>query len=346
VKLDTLAKDSEKKISEMRDLLIQTVDSLKGVEILVVGDVMIDRYLWGSVERISPEAPVPVVELQKTEDRLGGAGNLAMNLVQLGAKVSLCGYVGDDEEGEIALKLLEENSVKHSGVLINKKRPTTLKSRVIARSQQIVRLDREKIGVVEPELREGFSAVVNSHIENVKAVVLSDYGKGVISHELMNSLMLAQTSGKLGLSSRPLLIDPHPQNYSLYRKMSFVKPNRREAELASGIKIDSYENAYIAAKMLSERWNSDMVMISLSEDGIILYGPGDQYLTAPSHALQVFDVSGAGDTVVGTFTACLAAGASPEVSARIANVAAGIVVGKVGVATVTPEELKTAFVNW
>lgn len=323
--------------------LHEALEAIKGVPVLVVGDLILDRYIWGKVERISPEAPVPVVEVTRDEDRLGGAGNVVRNLTQLGAAVAVCGFVGDDDEGGTVLSLLGREGLSRDGILIDRGRPTILKTRVIAYSQQIVRIDREKKGHRELPLREGFAAVVEAHLEESKAVILSDYGKGTISKELCSRLTRCYESGALGLSTRPLIVDPHPQNYGIYPRMTMAKPNRKEAEAAVGFPITDNDAAFRAARLLKERWQSELMMVTLGEGGLAIVGPREEDATLlPTHAVEVFDVSGAGDTVTAVFTAAVAAGASPGLAGELANIAAGVVVSEVGTVAISKETLTDA----
>jgi rfaE bifunctional protein kinase chain/domain len=321
--------------------LLDAVERLSKVNVLVVGDLILDRYVWGRVERISPEAPVPIVDVTRIEDRLGGAGNVVRNLRQLGVAVSVCGFVGDDQDGSTLLSLLAQEGLSRDGVLIDRSRPTTLKTRVIAHAQQVVRIDREKKGLRELPLREGFAAVVDAHIDECDALVVSDYGKGTISNEVMQRIARAYETGRLGIRSRPVVVDPHPANYENYRCITIAKPNRKEAEIATGVQIVDTESAFLAARRLKDRWEAEMMMVTLGEDGLVIVGPGpDDALSLPTRAVEVFDVSGAGDTVTAVFAAAMASGSSPSVSGELANIAAGIVVSEIGTFAITAEQLK------
>jgi len=320
---------------------MSTLEKIKGLPVLVVGDVILDRYVWGKVDRISPEAPVPVVDVKTMEDRLGGAGNVARNLRNIGAAVSLCGFVGDDDEGQIVFRLLEQDGISREGMMIDRTRPTCLKTRVIAHSQQVVRIDRESRAAVANSLREGFAAVVDAQIDQSKALILSDYGKGAVSPSLMQRLSAAADGKRLGLGIRPLVVDPHPTNYSLYSHLSIAKPNRKEAEAGAGIKIVDRATALQAGRILCDRWDSDMVMITLGEDGLVIVPRGgDTGTFLETVAREVYDVSGAGDTVTALFTAAMSVGASVETAGDLANIAAGVVVSEIGTAPISLERLK------
>ena len=321
--------------------LLATLDRIVSTPILVVGDLILDRYIWGKVERISPEAPVPVVEVQRTEDRLGGAGNVVRNLATIGAKPTVCGIVGSDEDAQAMLRLFAEIGADVRGVIVDDSRPTVLKTRVIAHTQQIVRIDRERCNGESPQVNERISAAIESSIDEAKAVILSDYGKGTVSSHVLATLHRAYEQHRLGLSVRPLFVDPHPRNYDNYRRMSVAKPNRKEAEIASGRSISSVEDAFKAADILMERWNSEMMVITLGEDGMIVQQAGGQAgVHLETMAQEVFDVSGAGDTVTAVFCAALATGASPVIAGVLANIAAGIVVSEVGTVAIDIERLR------
>ncbi len=321
--------------------LLAALDRINGVPILVVGDLILDRYLWGGVSRISPEAPVPIVEVRKIEDRLGGAGNTARNLRSIGAKVTMCGFIGDDDEGKIALSLLESDGVGKDGIIIDRERPTSLKTRVIGQHQQIVRIDREDTSPRSLALKEGFAAVVDAHIEASRAVILSDYGKGAVFENLVDKLEEARLAGRISYKDRPLVVDPHPANYGIYQGMSVAKPNRKEAEIASGIRIKDKQSGIEAANVLLGLWKADMMLVTLGEDGLVItFADKRPAIHLETRARQVFDVSGAGDTVTAIFTAAIASGSSAQVAGELANIGAGIVVSEIGTAAVSLTKLK------
>lgn len=330
-----------------KEHLLVTLDAIASTPILVVGDVILDRYVWGKVDRISPEAPVPVVEVLRLEDRLGGAGNVVRNLATIGAKPIMCGVVGDDEEGSSVLRLLEEVGVERDGVLIDSARPTVLKSRIIAHTQQIARIDRENREDLTPGLSSRLSATLENLIDRSRAVILSDYGKGSVSQDVLRVLTEAYTRGRLGIKSRPLFVDPHPRNYDRYQGMSVAKPNRKEAEAASGRKIVSIEDAFAACEYLIKKWKSDVMVITLGEGGMVVREAGSKDgLHLETLAQQVFDVSGAGDTVTAVFTAAIAVGGSPVTAGILANIAAGIVVSEVGTAAIDLARLREQVSHW
>ncbi len=330
-----------------KEQLLATLDKIAGTPILVVGDLILDRYIWGKVNRISPEAPVPVVEVAKTEDRLGGAGNVVRNLAKIGANSTVCGLIGDDDDGRELMELFKEIGANIDGVVVDSARPTTVKTRVIAATQQIVRIDREKRGGDCPATSKKMVEAINRAIEGSRAVILSDYGKGAVCSEVLDALQRATADHRLELAARPLFVDPHPKNYNNYRAMSVAKPNRKEAEIASGHTINSIEDAYVAADLLMRKWNSEMMVITLSEDGMIVKQAGEpRGVHLETMAQEVFDVSGAGDTVTALFCSALAVGASPTTAGVLANIAAGIVVSEVGTVAVDLKRLRDEVEKW
>lgn len=323
--------------------LLAVLQKVQGVSVLVVGDIILDRYIWGGVNRISPEAPVPVVNVKRVEDRLGGAGNAVNNLLRMGANVSLCGVIGDDQEGKKVLELLQEDEVNREGIMIDRGSPTSLKTRVIAQSQQVVRIDREDPSDKGVALREGLAALVDEQINSVQAVIISDYGKGTISDSIMTRISAARQAKRLGLKVRPVIVDPHPRNFDIYQGITIAKPNRKEAEAACGAEIADHDSAIVACRQLMERWEAEMMMITLGEDGLVIVTPEDSDgICLETVAQEVFDVSGAGDTVTAVVTLALAVGAPPVVAGDLANIAAGIVVSEVGTVPIEFEQLKQA----
>lgn len=324
-----------------KDQLIALADRFRETEVLVVGDLMVDRYIWGKVERISQEAPVLVVEQTDESKRPGGAGNVARNLISLGAKVSVCSVVGDDDSGRLLLRMLEELGADTSGVLIDRSRPTTEKTRVIAHSQQVVRIDHETRDLISPAYQEGLAAHMRSRLERSHGVIISDYAKGTVCPTLFACIEDGYQRGILGVGKVPVLVDPKAPNFSLYTRATVLKPNRSEAQAASGCMIRSRADAAKAGKLLLSKWHTEMVLITLGEMGMVLVASdgGQDVVEVDTVAREVFDVSGAGDTASAAFLLSLAAGGSPEQAAMLANYAAGIVVAEVGTATVSAAEL-------
>jgi D-beta-D-heptose 7-phosphate kinase/D-beta-D-heptose 1-phosphate adenosyltransferase len=298
--------------------------------ILVVGDLMIDHYLWGKCERISPEAPVQVVEIERETSVLGGAGNVINNLLSLGANVSVLSVIGKDENGRELLNMLEEKGVDTSLIVRQASRKTSKKSRVIAVHQQILRYDKESKEDIskssEDKLLERFSEVVC----NFDAILLSDYGKGVLSNSLTKKI-IEISKDKL------ILVDPKGEDYSKYKGSTLITPNKKEASLATKIDIVDEKSLKEAGEILKESLNLKYAIITLSEDGMAIFG--DELLKIPTVAREVYDVTGAGDTVLASFGYALSAGLDIKSSALFATSAAAVVVGKLGSATVTLDEI-------
>lgn len=305
------------------------------VRVLVVGDVMLDRYIWGQVERISPEAPVPIVRVTDESQRAGGAGNVIANIRALGGQVIACGLVGRDRHGRRLVRELAASGAEVSGVLTSRSMTTITKTRIIAHNQQVVRLDREPRRAVESRLRARLRAAVRDHIGACDVVVVSDYGKGAIDAELLD--LVAASHRQHGFV---YVIDPKPPNFAAYRGASLVKPNLAEASQAAGLTIHDEASLAEAGARLLDRWDTPAVLISRGEDGLSLFQAGKTVRHFPTMAREVFDVTGAGDTVHATCALALGAGTSLEAATIFANHAAGVVVGKVGTATVSPAELR------
>ena len=307
------------------------------VRALVVGDLMLDRFVWGRVQRISPEAPVPVVHVTREEVRAGGAGNVVSNIAALGGRAAACGIVGRDEAGARLLAALEGLGAGTDGVVVARGGTTVEKTRIIAHQQQVVRLDREQPHVPDgPSVRKVREFVLG-RLARYDVVVVSDYGKGAIGPELLAALAAAGRR-------RPFtwLVDPKQPNFPYYRGASLVKPNREEAAAAAGIEIRDDATLRAAGARLLERWQAGAVLISRGEEGMALFKPGGVVRTFPTVAREVFDVTGAGDTVLAACALALGAGGTLEEATVLANHAAGVVVGKVGTATVARDELRAA----
>lgn len=306
--------------------------------ILVVGDLMLDKYIWGKTSRISPEAPVQVVEVERDELRLGGAGNVVNNLLSLGCQVVVASVIGADEDGRKLTDLLAQRGVDPSGVLQSAQRITSRKSRVLASHQQMLRIDRESICEITQAEQDALLTYVAEKLADVKAVLLSDYLKGVLSPTLLRQLIdLCRQAGI------PVVVDPKGGDFSRYCGATLLTPNRREAEVATGIIIKDQESLLQAGAALLSRQQLGALLLTRSEEGMSLFTAGDKVQHLPTEAREVFDVSGAGDTVVAVVGAALAAGQPLEKAAWLANLAAGIVVGKLGTSTVSPAEILNEF---
>ena len=302
---------------------------MRDKRILVVGDVMLDEWVWGSVTRISPEAPVPVVAVDDHSFTLGGAGNVANNLRAIGARVSFAGTVGDDAEGRRVLELFDAIAVERSAVVALGDRPTTRKTRIVAHNQQVVRADWESAAPLDAVDRARLTALIAPLAKQHDAVVLSDYAKGLFSREIVSA------AG----GSRVVAADPKPANIDLFAGVTCVAPNATEAAAASGIAIKDEASLERAGAALLQRLGCRYVVVTRGEKGMALFGADGERLLIPSVARTVYDVSGAGDTVIAVLTLALAAGAPIALAVQLANFAAGAVVGKLGTATASPEEI-------
>jgi rfaE bifunctional protein kinase chain/domain len=313
------------------------VAKLAGKRVLVVGDVMADHYVWGKVTRISPEAPIPVVHVDREEVKPGGAANVACNVAALGGSVTLAGVVGADAMGESMRTLLRDKSIDPSGLVKDPERPTIQKSRVMAHHQQVVRVDRERNSPLSAAAQEAFSSACLRAVENCDVVLLSDYAKGALSQALCAAVIKkARELDKL------VAADPKPANMHWFAGSTVVTPNLGEAQAATGINIVDDASAVQAGQILLERLRSDAVLVTRGEHGMTLVQKGGAVTHIPTRAREVFDVTGAGDTVIATLALGLAAGMPLPLACGLANAAAGIVVGEVGVAVVTPKELEAA----
>jgi rfaE bifunctional protein kinase chain/domain len=319
--------------------LLQLVDAFPRARVLVVGDLMLDRFIWGEVRRISPEAPVPVVQVTRESMHPGGAGNVVANLAALGGRTRVVGWVGRDAAGKEIRRLLEELGADASGVLVSDGAASIEKTRIIAHHQQVVRLDRETYRPAARVERE-LARRVARELPTTQAVIVSDYGKGTITPALLE--LLAARRVRDGFL---YLIDPKQPNFAHYRGATLVKPNEGETAAAAGVSIDGPGGLEEAAAILLERWHSEAVLISRGEHGMSLYRPGLPARSFPAAAREVFDVTGAGDTVLAIAALALASGGTLEEAAWLANVGAAIVVGKVGTATLAPAELGEAVVE-
>lgn len=320
--------------------MIEAIRRFPGQGILVVGDLMLDKFIWGKVSRISPEAPVPVVDVQSETFVPGGAANVITNLHALGAEVYSCGMVGRDREGKILLDLLKGEGLNGEGIFSLKGKPTTLKTRVIAHSQQVVRVDREHRDGLAPATEKKMLKYVEAQLPKLKAIVVADYAKGLVTNELMQGLMNLAQSGKEG--PVPILVDPKTLDFSLYRGVDVIKPNNNEAAQAAHVIIENDEDLQLAAERVLRDVECKAVLITRGEEGMSLFESKKGFTHIPTMARQVYDVTGAGDTVMAVLALCLAVGADLVTAAHISNYAAGVVVGKVGVSTVNEEELRLA----
>ena len=321
------------------------LERFSSARILVIGDVMLDHFVRGNVRRISPEAPVPVVEVIEETFNPGGAANVACNIAAFTPHVSLMGRIGDDMQGARLNSLLKAEGVGTGSMLVHPTIPTISKARVVARQQQIVRVDRERLQKITDEELAEVEIKLRSLASQLDAVILEDYGKGLITPELMQTVTsIAKETGLL------VTVDPSPRNPIPWSNVSLVKPNRLEAFAAAGVEdshllVEPSQNEELlrVGRILLEKWDTPMVLITLGEQGMMLFQRGLAPHHIPTRAREVYDVSGAGDTAIAVLTLALASGMKPEAAADVANHASGIVVGKLGTACVTPAELLAAY---
>jgi len=307
--------------------------------VVVLGDVMLDEFVWGDVTRISPEAPVPVVDIRRESVHLGGAANVLANLIALGAKACVIGVIGKDGAGErLRASMNGRSPVQSNGYLIvDESRPSTVKTRIIAHSQLVVRADRELRSPVNSQTEDRIISALNEAMQNADAFVVSDYDKGVITPRILAEVL------PLAYGRMPVLIDPKLRNLASYQPATLVTPNHHEALKMTGLQEDSDGELHQAARLLRKKLSCDSVLITRGDRGMLLLeGDGDPVYVETA-AREVYDVTGAGDTVIATLAAALAAGATMLEAANLANHAAGIVVGKVGTATASAEELIESF---
>lgn len=321
--------------------LVQLVDRFFKTKILVIGDWILDEFVWGTVERISPEAPVPVVNVIRESFVPGGALNVANNIRTLGGSVYPCGLVGRDLRGRMLVKAIRREGIDASGAIYDEDRPTTLKTRVIAHSQQVVRFDREDNRELNREQLKHALAYIERMLPEVDNVIIEDYGKGMITPELLTPVL--KRARGLG---KPVVVDPKEKHFSYYRGVTVITPNRKEALGAYGqVEDGRVPDTQKIGKELLKRFLCEAVLITLGEEGMILFEKNGSVTKIPTAAREVYDVSGAGDTVIAVFAMALAAGATMKEAAILSNFAAGIVVGKLGTATLTREELRSSFSN-
>jgi len=306
------------------------LDIFDNRKVLIVGDVMLDRYWWGSVSRISPEAPVPVILHEKTTSAPGGAANVAANVKALGAEPILVGCVGDDEESEILSESLKKIGVSPQHLAISDGRPTSVKTRIIAHNQQVARVDREITADLSESDAKAINDVIAAVLPETEVVLISDYAKGTLCGAVLKTLIESANCREI-----PVLVDPKGKDYLKYRGATILTPNRREA--AEACKLDDHlpNISLLAGKRLIEDGNFPNVLITESEDGMTLFQKGLDPIHFDARAHEVYDVTGAGDTVIATLAVAVAAGLDFTESARIANIAAGIAVGQIGAVSVS-----------
>ena len=310
------------------------MDAGRNKRIMVIGDVMVDRYLWGTVTRLSPEAPVPIINIDDEEIRFGGAANVANNIISLGAEPVVVGVVGNDHWGKVFKNMLLEKQLTADGLIVDTSRPTTLKTRIIGNNQHIARVDREQTSPVAPQVQERIFRFIQEQIDRVDGIILQDYNKGVLVPQLIHRVIdLAQQKGTI------ITVDPKFENFFEYHKVTLFKPNKREVEEALATRLIDKNKISEAGLRLLHTLQAQAVLITLGEKGMVLFEKGDKISFSGTRARKVADVSGAGDTVIATVTFALAAGASMREAVTLANFAAGVVCEEVGVVPVARDNL-------
>jgi len=322
--------------------IVSLIDGFKNQKVLIIGDVMLDSYLWGKVDRISPEAPVPVVAVKKRENRLGGAANVALNIQSLGAIPIICSVVGNDPKGQQLTQLLGENQMISDGVVLSNHRLTTVKFRIMGNNTQLLRVDEESEEDILPEETQQLLAKISKWIESgeVQVIVFEDYDKGVITPKLIDAVVELAKAHRI-----PIVVDPKKKNFMHYKGVTLFKPNLKE--LREGLKLEEEPNTpeklHAACSMLSQQLHAPMILATLSDKGIYFCQQGNdgqmEYGHFAAQVRKISDVSGAGDTVVSVAALCLASGASLAVAAWLANIAGGIVCEHAGVVPINRQEL-------
>ena len=326
--------------------LEQILNRASKQRLLVIGDLMLDEFVWGKVGRISPEAPVPVVEVSGESFYPGGAANVARNLREFTAHVGVVGMIGRDRAGEQLQQLLAAQGIDTSACSISPEFPTIVKTRIIARHQQVVRVDREKILAPDEKQIASIVASVKKMLPKIDGIIFEDYGKGFLAEKLVADIVAPARAKK-----KVIAADPNARHNIPWRGLSVVKPNRSEAFHAAGIPLqeadaDAEDSVLKEVGIaLLQKWRAELVLITLGEDGMMLFQRGQKPHHVPTKARQVFDVSGAGDTAIALFTLALCSGATPLEAAEIANHASAVVVGKLGTATISAAELRNSFEN-
>jgi rfaE bifunctional protein kinase chain/domain len=317
-----------------KDRLLSLKKNFDGKRIAVIGDMMLDGYYWGDVKRISPEAPVPVLEVEEEFFRFGGAANVALNITTLGATPVPVGVIGYDNYGTIFSSLMKEKNIDNSGIFVDDARPTTTKTRVIANRQHVVRIDKESKLPINGKVEERISLHIANIISSLDGIILQDYNKGVLTPTIISKIISLANNKNVMIT-----VDPKFDNFFEYKNVTVFKPNRKEAEEVLGKKIRNDEEISSAGKELLSRLGAEYLLLTLGESGIVVFGKDKSERRMPTKARKVADVSGAGDTVISTLTIALAAGANIYEASYLANYAAGIVCGEVGIVPIEKEKL-------
>ena len=317
-----------------KERLQELEKNFSGKKIAIIGDMMLDGYYWGDVSRISPEAPVPVVEIDNEFFRFGGAANCALNIQKLGGVPIPVGIIGNDSDGKIFRELMHDVNIDQKGIFLDSDRPTTIKTRVIAGTQHVVRIDKESKMYISPEIEQKIVDFMKSEIESLDAIILQDYNKGVLTESLITTIIKLTKEHKKIIS-----VDPKFINFKSYKGVTIFKPNKKETEDVLGLRIISDEDISYAGNELLKQLNAKFVLLTLGEKGIALFEKDKNEIRIPTKARKVADVSGAGDTVISTITHALASGASIEEAAYIANYAGGLVCEEVGIVPIELDHL-------
>ncbi len=317
------------------EYLNKGLDNFGKITVLVMGDIMLDRFIWGEVSRISPEAPVPVVNVKRETTMLGGAANVVNNIASLGGNVILCGAIGEDPWGKEILAKLKELGIDTGGVISEPGRPTSVKTRIIAHAQQVVRYDREQRTCLGTETIDHILQHVDGKKADISGIIISDYGKGVVCPPLFEAINSLASRRRI-----PLAVDPNVKNFSLYKGVTIITPNNKQAGEVGGMEIVDEESLKIVGKKILEEYKCQNLLITRGEEGMSLF----EGMRVPAHiksvARRVYDVTGAGDTVIATLMMGLCVGLNLKSAAYLSNLAAGLVVGEVGTSTVRIEEIK------
>lgn len=317
-----------------------TSSNLKNLHVLVVGDLMLDVYQSGDVNRISPEAPVPIVDVENSFERLGGASNVCLNIASLNAKCSVIGMVGNDEAGNKMKHLFDKSGINSDQIIISNTRPTTTKTRIIANNQQVVRIDKENKSEIHKLEEEQILLNFRKIIKDVDVVILQDYNKGLLTKKLIQNLIKCSNN-----NSKPVFVDPKFDNFFSYKNVFLFKPNKKEAEQTLGVSFNNIENIKSGAITIKNKLNCENVLITLGEDGMLLLTNENRFLQIPTKAKKVHDVSGAGDTVISTLALFFTANYPLKQSVSIANIAAGIICESIGVTPIKLNDLKNRITN-
>lgn len=317
-----------------REKLESLKESFKGKKIAVVGDMMLDCYYWGDVKRISPEAPVPVVEVDNEFYRFGGAANVALNILKLGGIPYPVGIIGNDYDGRTFTSLIKETNINSKGLIVDNSRPTTAKTRVIAQDQHVVRIDKESKKNIDHEIQIEILKFIEKQISELDGVILQDYNKGVLTPSLIEKIINIVNEEK-----KLITVDPKFNNFFMYKDVTVFKPNRKEAEDVLGMKIRNDDDVTVAGQKLLDRLNAKNVLLTLGEEGIAVFRKNEPEKRMPTKARRVADVSGAGDTVISTLTMAMAANADVIEASYLANFAGGIVCEEVGIVPIELDKL-------